>query len=157
MEGREFCVETMRVYMACGEFILIKKKKFIILIRYVLPHPEHLCSPPPLSSPVLSLFSAQVGPVGLCPSPPHLTDLVLCPGWLALLVPALARVEYERLQYEDSGPPPHLQGSSRLRRDAEGSGEVSFEYSDDEDDDEDYFSSTELLPSRAPGIGLYYT
>ena len=74
-----------------------------------------------------------------------------CAGVLCVACPAaaaLGHVGYEPLEEE-----PRLEGSNRRRRDTEGSGGGYLDYLNPEDDDEDqeYYSSTEIMPSREPG------
>jgi hypothetical protein len=70
---------------------------------------------------------------------------------LAAVVPALSRLDYDPVEYSDD----ELQGSSRLRRENsgnEGSGNFEDYGPEDDDEDQEYYSSTEILPSRQPGL-----
>jgi hypothetical protein len=76
----------------------------------------------------------------------HIADYAGC--LLLVVVPALSRVDYEPVEYED------LQSSSsRLRREnSEGSGNFEdYRYIPEDDEDQEYYSIRDILPSRLPG------
>jgi hypothetical protein len=81
--------------------------------------------------------------------------LVSCAVILVVVSPGLGRLDFEPLVYDDGGL--SLEGSQRARRDVEGSGLYQDYGTEVDDEDQDYYSSAEILPSREPGIVLVFT
>ncbi len=75
-------------------------------------------------------------------------------GLIYVVCPGLCRLDYEPLVYDNDDSNQLLLSSRRVRRDedgGEGSGLGEDYAAEDDDEDQEYFSSTELLPSRQPG------